>query len=124
MKKIAKIVFSCSVMAAIPVIFVVASVYPRFHARQYRRDQRACTQYYPGKSKGTIWEYGEWHHYVDFEVDKSAPARDWRVTDAPVASSVWGEYSTSSLIRVSYRWPSNWQDPFPVSAWKICLLDP
>lgn len=122
MKKIAKVVFSCSILAVIPLILFIASVYPRFHAFRYRRDQRTCTQYYAGKSKGTIWEHGEWHHYVDFEVDRSAPARNWRVTDAPVPSAVWDKYSTSSLIRVGYRWPSNWWSPFPTSTWKICLL--
>jgi len=122
MKKIAKIVLSCSILTAIPMIFIIASVYPRFHIPRYRRDLRTCTQYYVGTNKGTLWENGEWHHYVDFAVDKSEPVRSWRVTNAPVTSSVWKEYSTSSLIRVAYRWPSNWWSPFRANDWKICLL--
>jgi hypothetical protein len=122
MKKIAGVVFTCSVLAAIPIILFIAAVYPTFHIPRYRRDQRVCTRYYEAISKGTIWEDGEWHHYVDFNVDQSAPARNWRVIDAPVDSAVWREYSTSSLIRVGYRWPSNWWSPFPTNTWKICLL--
>jgi hypothetical protein len=122
MKKIVKIVFSCSAIAVIPVLFFIASVYLHFHSGRYHRDQRTCTQYYVGKSKGMLWEYGEWHHYVDFEVDASTPAQDWRVTDAPLPSSIWKEYSTSSVVRVWYRGPSNWENPFPASDWKICAL--
>lgn len=124
MKKIAKIIFSCSVLIAFPLIFIVAVLYPSFHTAHYRWDKRTCTRYYSGNNKGTIWENGEWHHYVDFEVDNSAPVSSWKVTAAPVDSSMWTKYSSSSssLMRVAYRWPSNWRDPFPASSWKICLL--
>jgi len=124
MKKIAQIVFSCSILAAIPLILIIVSVYPSFHVYASRWDNRTCTRYYTGVSKGMIWEDGEWHHYVDFEVDDLAPARSWRVIQAPLDSAVWREYSSTSsyLKRAAYRWPSNWWDPFPASAWKICLL--
>ncbi len=122
MKRIVQIVFSCSVLIVLPLIFVAATLYPRFHVRHFRWDRRTCTRYYVGVSKGTIWENGEWHHYVDFEVDDAAPVSSWKVVAAPVDSSVWREYSASFFKRVAYRWPSNWWDPFPASAWKICLL--
>lgn len=81
----------------------------------------ACTSYYVGVSKGTIWSRGEWHHYVDFKVDNSSTYKYWKVVNAPLPSAVWkGSVSSTDTIRVNYRWPSNWSDPFPVSAWKIC----
>jgi hypothetical protein len=124
MKKLANILLSCSILIAFPLIFMAVVIYPRFHVGHYRRDKRTCTYYYAGNNKGVIWENGEWHHYVDFEIDNSAPVSSWRVTAAPLASSIWKEYSTSSSFfrRVWYRWPSNWWDPFPASDWKICLL--
>lgn len=124
MKKAAQIVFSCSILAAIPLFLFIASVYPTFHVSARRWDTRTCTRYYEGVRKGMIWENEEWHHYVDFEVDNLEPLSSWRVIDAPVDSSIWREYSSSSsfLRRVSYRWPSNWWDPFPANAWEICLL--
>ena len=124
MKKIVQIVFSCSILAAIPLFLFIAFIYPTFHLSISRRDNRTCTRYYEGISKGTVWENGDWHHYVDFEVDDPAPDRSWRVTEAPVDSSIWRNYysSSSPLRRVAYRWPSNWWDPFPASSWKICLL--
>ncbi len=73
MKKIAQIVLSCSILAAIPLILFIASAYPSFHVSASRRDHRTCTRYYEGESKGVLWENGEWHHYVDFEVDDSVP---------------------------------------------------
>lgn len=124
MKKFIQAVFVCSMIAAIPLTLFVASVYPSFQVRVSRWDNRTCARTYEGISKGTIWENGEWHHYVDFELDNPAPAWSLRVTEAPVDSAIWSNYSfTSSPIRrVAYRWPSNWWDPFPASAWKICLL--
>jgi hypothetical protein len=124
MKKIARIIFSCGIIVAVPLILFIASVYPSFHVSASRRDTRTCTRYYEGMSKGVIWEHGEWHHYVDFQVDNSAGDRSWRVTNAPVDSSIWKNFYplTSPLRRVAYRWPSNWWDPFPASSWKICLL--
>jgi len=122
MKKFVQLLFLCGILTAIPLFLFIASVYPSFHVRAARWDQRTCTRYYAGVSKGILWENGEWHHYVDFKIDDSMLAQNWRVTEAPVASSVWTKYSTSSFIRVGYRWPSNWWNPFPASAWKICLL--
>ena len=124
MKKIAQVVFSCGILASIPLFLFIASVYPGFHVSARRWDHRTCTRYYEGVSKGMVWEDNEWHHYVDFQVDNSAPDRSWRVTDAPVDSSIWRNYysASSSVRRIAYRWPSNWWDPFPAGTWEICLL--
>lgn len=123
MKNFFQFVLSCSVLAAIPLLLFIASVYPTFSVYASRWDNRTCTNYYSGVTKGMVWESGEWHHYVDFEVDHSAPARSWRVVEAPVDSSILRTYADDPFIkRVTYRWPSNWWDPFPASSWKICLL--
>lgn len=123
MKKFTRIFLSCSVLIMFFLFFIVGSfAVSRVTFHPSHRNTGTCTQYYVGVSKGMIWEDGEWHHYVNFDVDDSAPFWRWRVTDAPIASAVWKSYSTSSLIRVAYRWPSNWWDPFPVSDWKICRI--
>jgi hypothetical protein len=124
MKKFFQLVLSCSVLAAIPLLLFIASVYPTFRVYASRWDNRTCAKYYIGESKGMLWENGEWHHYVDFRVDESAPARSWRVIEGPVDSSILRSYMDNpSVRRVTYRWPSNWWDPFPASSWTICLLD-
>ena len=112
------------VLVAIPfVLYTVGSAtsFAAFYLSLARTNTNACTRYYTGVSKGTIWDKGEWHHYVDFKVDDSLLHKRWKVVDAPLPSSIWKD-SASSLdtIRVAYRWPSNWRDSFPVSAWKIC----
>jgi hypothetical protein len=125
MKKLAHIFLSCSVLIMFSLLFIIGSFAVSrvaFHSGHSHRNAGTCTQYYVGMNKGTIWEDGEWHHYVDFNVNDSAPIWRWRVTEAPVESSLWKGYSTSSLIRVAYRWPSNWRDPFPASDWKICRV--
>jgi hypothetical protein len=125
MKKLSKIFLSCSILIISTLFFIIGSFAVSrvaFHSGRSHWTAGTCTQYYVGESKGTIWEGGEWHHYVDFDVDDSAPVWRWKVTEAPVASSLWRSYSTSSLIRVAYRWPSNWWDPFPASDWKICRV--
>lgn len=85
-------------------------------------DVSACTRYYEGVEKGTVWDRGEWHHYVDFKVDNSAELSRLEVVDAPLPSTLWRKYSDSNTKRVTYRWPSNWLDPFPASDWKICVV--
>ena len=126
MKKIAqKLIFSCSILFSLSLVLIFASAvasFLSFHTYSSIGSAEACAQYYAGVNKGTIWDAGEWHHYVDFAVDNSASLRRWEVTDAPLPSSLWGDYSTSSIKRVAYRWPSNWRDPFPASDWKICAV--
>ena len=126
MKKIAqKIVFSCSVLLSLPLVLIFASSvasFLSFYAYPSVRSADVCAQSYMGVSKGMIWDNGEWHHYVDFAVDNSAPYKRWEVADAPLPSSLWGDYSNSNIKRVAYRWPSNWRDPFPASDWKICVV--
>jgi len=125
MKKIAqRIIFSCSVLFTVPLVLIIVSSvasFLSFHPYTSNGNTAACAQYYAGVNKGIVWDHGEWHHYVDFEVDNSAPLRRWEVTDAPLPSSLWRDYSTSSMKRVAYRWPSNWLDPFPADDWKICV---
>lgn len=125
MKKFLKgVVLFFSVLLTLPLLLTVAAnvaSFAFFYSRLSHRDTSTCTQYYTGVDKGTIWEGGEWHHYVDFKVEDTTSARRWRVTDAPLPASIWREYSTSTIKRVAYRWPSNWWDPFPASDWKICV---
>ena len=126
MKKIVqRIVFSCSALLILPLFLIVVSSGASFLAYYVfpsRINVHACTQSYTGVSKGTVWDNGEWHHYVDFRVNNSAPFKRWEVTSAPLPSSIWEKYSTTTslLRRVWYRWPSNWSDPFPANDWKIC----
>jgi hypothetical protein len=111
------------VLLALPLLLKVAfniASFAFFYSHLAHRNNTACTQYYVGVEKGTVWENGEWHHYVDFKVDGTTSVRRWRVTAAPLPADIWGEYSTSNFKRVAYRWPSNWWDPFPASDWKIC----
>lgn len=107
------------------VLYVVTSAirFTSFYISIAGMDTNACTQYYEGESKGILWERREWHHYVDFKVDISAPREQWKLVNAPLPSTLWRYTSPSpNVIRASYRWPSNWKDPFSVSSWKICLL--
>ncbi len=114
-----------SFLLALPLLlratYYVAS-FAFFYSRLAHRDTSSCNQYYEGVDKGVIWESGEWHHYVDFKVDSTDTFRHLKVTDAPLPTSLWWEQSTSSVKRFAYRWPSNWQDPFPPSDWKICAV--
>ena len=125
MKKFLKrLVVLVVVLVATPfVLYTVASAasFAVFYESLARTNTNTCTRYYAGVSKGTIWDSGEWHHYVDFKVDNSSSFRRWEVTNAPLPSSLWKKYSTSSIKRVAYRWPSNWRDPFPANDWKICM---
>lgn len=126
MKKLSKVFLSCGVLIMFSLLFIIGSFAVSrvtFHGGHSHWNAGTCNQYYVGESKGTVWKNGEWHHYVDFNVNDSTPGWRWRVTEAPVASSLWKDYSTSSLIRVAYRWPSNWWDPFPANDWKICRVN-
>jgi hypothetical protein len=102
------------------ISYVVSFV--SFYIAPSQRNTEACDHYYVGVSKGTIWDRGEWHHYVDFKVGDSASLNKWEIADAPLPSSLWMKYSNLSIKRVTYRWPSNWRDPFPASDWKICQV--
>jgi hypothetical protein len=114
-----------SFLLALPLLlkfaFNVAS-FAFFYSHLSNRDNTACTQYYVAVDKGVAWEDGEWHHYVDFKVDDTDSFRRLRVTNAPLPTDIWREYSTPSTKRFAYRWPSNWWDPFPASDWKICVV--
>jgi hypothetical protein len=126
MKKVVrKIIVSCSVLISLPLMLtfgLYAASFLSFYFHPSHRNSGVCTQYYVGVNKGTVWDDGEWHHYVDFTVDNSARAKRLEISDAPLPSSLWRDYSTSSIKRVAYRWPSNWRDPFPASDWKICVV--
>jgi len=127
MKKIFQILaVVVAVLMATPFVLyavVVALRFTLFYLSLARTDAGACTHYFVGESKGTLWQNGEWHHYVDFKVDVSAPREQWKLVNAPLPSTLWRFPSPApDIIRASYRWPSNWQDPFPLSSWKICLL--
>jgi hypothetical protein len=113
-----------AVLFATPfVLYAIGSAvsFAAFYLPRPETNTDACINYYVGTSKGTIWLYGEWHHYVDFKVDNSSTYKYWKVINAPLPSAVWkNSTSSTDTIRVSYRWPSNWRDPFSVSDWKIC----
>ena len=117
-------VFTAFLFATPFALYMVGSAtsFAAFYLSRAMINTDACTSYYIGASKGTIWSHGEWHHYVDFKVVDSASLHQWEITDAPLPSSFWRRYSTSSIKRVVYRWPSNWWDPFSASDWKICLV--
>jgi len=126
-KRIKRLVILVVVVSTAPFVLFKALSFFSFAAffifpKQVNTD--SCVQYYTGVSKGTVWNRGEWHHYVEFEVDRSIPAQKMEVVESPLPSSVW-KYSSiwgPDNKHVGYRWPSNWWDPFPASSWKICLL--
>lgn len=81
-----------------------------------------CTRYFSGTSKGLVKDSQGWHHYVNFAVNLSAPDQYWKVTKAPLSTSLWPGYYDTFYKRAGYSWPSNWWDPFPASSWQICLM--
>lgn len=88
------------------------------------REGEACVRSFHAVSKGIYWEGSEWHHYVVFHVDVTeAENHRWRIVNAPMPSSIWKENSQEATVRVMYRWPSDWQDPFPLERWELCRLD-
>jgi hypothetical protein len=87
------------------------------------REGEACAKTYEGATKGILWDRGEWHHYVDFSLDGATPGYVLRIIEAPLPSTISYRYRHEFHERVTYRWPSNWWDPFPANTWKICLLD-
>lgn len=123
-KNFRKAFFTCGVLlmllASLPVAAKTMS-FVFFYIRILNKDTKSCTQYFTGMDKGVFWSNGEWHHYVDFEVGDLDPLYRWDIVDAPLPSSFSREYAPSSVKRVTYRWPSNWQDPFPANDWKICI---
>jgi len=93
MKRIFRgVALSCSILLALPLLLVVASQvasFAFFYVSLSHRDTDTCSQYYEGVSKGTIWDSGEWHHYVDFKVDGSDSIHDLKIIDSPLPASFW-----------------------------------
>ncbi|MCQ3938404.1 MAG: hypothetical protein DPW18_15350 [Chloroflexi bacterium] len=88
------------------------------------REGEVCERNYQGTVKGTFFSRGEWHHYVDVGVDVRYPENyQWRVLRSPMPSSIWHRYFSQYKVRIAYRWPSNWWDPFTVNQWEICRLE-
>jgi hypothetical protein len=119
-----KIIRGATLLVVIPLFLMIAANIASFafyYVYISYKDTKSCTQYYTGVDKGIFWSSGSWHHYVDFKVDDSGLLHRWDITDAPLPSAFWKEYQSSSVKRVTYRWPSNWHDPFPASDWTICL---
>jgi hypothetical protein len=88
------------------------------------REGEVCTRSFQAVDKGTFWDRGEWHHYVDFAVDvRDTESYHWRVTQAPLPSAVYRRYLEDYTLRVTYRWPDDWWDPFPMDQWEICFVD-
>jgi hypothetical protein len=116
----------CGILLALPLLLMITgkiASFAFFYRSLSHRDTTSCTQYYEGVSKGTVWEDGEWHHYVDFKIDGTSSFRRLRVTAAPLPTTLWRKYSTESTKRFAYQWPSNWWDPFPAKDWKICAVN-
>jgi len=88
------------------------------------KNGETCARTFQAVSKGTFWDHGEWHHYVDFTVDVSDLRHyQWRIVQAPMPSAVFRMYSQEKTVRATYRWPDNWWDPFPLYRWEICRLN-
>jgi hypothetical protein len=47
------------------------------------------------------------HHYVEFDVNLSAPDRFWSVS-GPMSPSMWQGYYNVTHKRAGFRWPFNW----------------
>lgn len=87
------------------------------------RPGETCARSYQAVSKGIFWDRGEWHHYVDFTVDVSDPENyRWRIVHTPMPASFLRGYHSAYTLRVTYRWPSDWNSPFSLSSWTICML--
>lgn len=124
MKTFKKVALSCSVIAMIPILFSAAFIWRVMWRSVGLRDGETCVRTFQPFQKGVYWEHGEWHHYVDFSVDVADPLNyPWRITEAPLPSSVWEKFSQANLLRVTYRWPDDWKDPYPLERWEICLLE-
>jgi hypothetical protein len=121
MKTVTRKLFTCSAILSTGFIMAVAifvlAIYPN-------KNTDGCVKYYEGRTKQVLWNRGEWHHYVDFLVAESAPRTQWRITRAPMPSSFWRVDPADDPMykRVGYRWPSDWDSPFPANEWQICLL--
>ncbi len=128
MKNLVRKILSCSVVAfsllASFFIFSLFTLYFYEDTTYFNTDTSGCIKYYDGQSKGIVWSRGEWHHYVDFSTDITAPRQRWKITQAPLPSSLWRSNDSSiPTNRVGYRWPSDWISPFPADTWQICLLE-
>lgn len=123
-KTLSRIFLSCSFLAFIPFFLFGVSVWSWMWRAVGLREGEVCARSYHAVSKGTFWDRGEWHHYVDFAVDAANPnIYSWRVAHAPMPSSVYHRFIAENIVRVTYRWPSNWYDPFSLNSWELCLLE-
>jgi hypothetical protein len=121
MKSVSGKLLACSVILSTGLVMGMAifvfAIYPH-------KNTDGCVKYYEGRTKQVLWNRGEWHHYVDFQVAESVPSAQWRITRAPMPSSFWRVNPADDPMykRVGYRWPSDWDSPFQANEWQICLL--
>lgn len=128
MKTSIKKLLTCSFLVIFPMMFMmllgVTFIWRRVWIPVGLREGETCVYSFQAVSKGTFWDRGEWHHYVDFAIDVSNPrSYRWRITRAPLPSSILRLNSQENILRVTYRWPSNWTDPFPMDRWEVCFID-
>jgi hypothetical protein len=106
----------------LPKVLSRAPSAAHFYIGLYRDNvNNTCEEYYDGAVKGIYWAYGEWHHYVDFEVEDWTDLRQWKIMNAPMPASFSRGQSDPSALRIVYRWPYDWPDPFPADVWQICF---
>ncbi|MBI5825194.1 MAG: hypothetical protein HZB18_14285 [Chloroflexi bacterium] len=125
MKKTILKLLSCGFLVIFSVILLGATfVWKRVWRSVGLRAGETCLYSLQPVSKGTFWNRGEWHHYVDFAIDIGNPREyRWRLTRAPLPSSILRLNAEEDTLRVTYRWPSNWADPFSMDRWEVCFLD-
>jgi hypothetical protein len=92
----------------------------------------AAGQCYAGSYKGTIYENGSWHHYVEFLVNYSTSDANWYIQSKPwgfpFGASLWPGYyryhhggsGPAVYKELGYNWPYNWPAPYSASSWVIC----
>lgn len=54
-----------------------------------------------GQRFGIVWEDGEWHHFVEFDVDP-IPADDW-IVSGPLFPLLWA-FPDDGIARAGFRW--------------------
>lgn len=123
MKPTSRKILSCSFILLLPLFLGALFIWTLMWRAVGLREGESCIRSFQPVQKGMYWNNGEWHHYVDFYVDVPTPLDyRWRITEAPMPSSILRGYSESHTLRVTYRWPDDWVDPFPLERWEICLL--
>lgn len=124
MKTTEKKLLSCSVIALFPVLLVGSFVWMMMWHSIGLRQGETCAQTFQPFRKGLYWNNDEWHHYVDFRVNVTNPREyRWRITEAPLPSAILRGFSGVNILRVSYRWPDDWKDPYQLERWEVCLLE-